>query len=162
MRQINKAGLDLVKQHEGFRAKAYICPAGKLTIGYGHVILKHEQHLKHETINKEKGEQILKSDMAKAIRAVERYITVPLNDNQFAALCSFTFNLGGGNLKVSTLRKKLNQSQYHSVPAQLKRWVYAGKKKLNGLVKRRAEEGSLFQTVPEHRQRCEACNQWID
>jgi lysozyme len=70
MRQINKAGLDLVKQHEGFRAKAYICPAGKLTIGYGHVILKNEGHLKTAVLDTEQAEETLKSDMAKAIKAV--------------------------------------------------------------------------------------------
>ncbi len=161
MRQINKAGLDLVKKHEGFRAKAYICPAGKLTIGYGHVILKNEQHLKTAIISKQQGELILKSDMTKAIRAVKRYITVPLNENQFSALCSFTFNLGGGSLQKSTLRKVLNKRKYTAVPFQLSRWVYAGKKKLRGLIKRREEEGVLFQSVSENRQRCGACNQWI-
>lgn len=160
MRQINKTGLDLVKEHEGFREKAYICPAGKLTIGYGHVILKHEQHLKHDTISKQQGEQLLESDMAKAIRAVERYITVPLNDNQFSALCSFTFNLGGGSLRKSTLRKVLNKRKYAAVPFQLSRWVYSGKKKLSGLIKRRHDEGRLFQLKPQTK-RCESCGQWI-
>lgn len=150
MRQINKAGLDLVKKHEGYRATAYRCPAGKLTIGYGHVILKKEQHLKAAVLSKQEAELILKSDMAKAIRAVERYITVPLNDNQFSALCSFTFNLGGGNLQKSTLRKVLNKRKYSAVPFQLSRWIFVGKKKLGGLIKRREEESALFQkTVQE-------------
>mgnify|MGYP000268254113 CR=1 FL=1 len=160
MRQINKTGLDLVKQHEGFRDKAYVCPAGKLTIGYGHVILKNEQNLKREIISKQKGEQLLKSDIAKAIKAVEKHITVPLNDNQFSALCSFTFNLGGENLRKSTLRKMLNKRKYNAIPFQLSRWVFSGKKKLKGLVKRRKEESELFQQAvietcccPCHRER---------
>jgi lysozyme len=108
MRQINKAGLDLVKQYEGFRATAYVCPAGKLTIGYGHVILEHEQSLRTARISMDEALSILRAEMVDAERAVERYIKVELSDNQFAELYSFTFNLGGGNLKGSTLRRLLN------------------------------------------------------
>ena len=160
MRQINKAGLDLVKQYEGFRATAYVCPAGKLTIGYGHVILEHEQSLKAARISMDEALSILRADMADAERAVERYIKVELSDNQFAALCSFTFNLGSGNLYRSTLRKKLNKGGYDSVPTELDKWVHAGGKRLNGLIRRRSDEGDLFRSETT-KQVCSLCKQEI-
>lgn len=159
MRQINEAGLDLVKQYEGFRATAYVCPAGKLTIGYGHVILDHEDYLRTARLNVDEALAILKTDMADAESAVEKYIKVELNDNQFAALCSFTFNLGAGNLKESTLRRLLNRGDYNSVPAQLNRWVYTGKTKLNGLVRRRRDEGKLFQLEVVADRCCCSCHE---
>ena len=145
MRQINSTGLNLVKLHEGFRAKAYLCPASKITIGYGHVILAGESYLNSATLNTNEAEEILRSDLAIAERHVAKLIDVDLNDNQFAALVSFAFNLGGGNLKSSTLRRLLNAGDYKCVPEQLGRWVFASGKKLNGLIKRRKEEGELFE-----------------
>ena len=87
---------------------------------------------------------MLREDLIGAEAAVERYIAVPLTDNQFAALTSFTFNLGTGSLKTSTLRKKLNRGDYDAVPSELARWVKAQGKTLKGLVRRRAAEGELF------------------
>lgn len=155
------AGLDLVKKYEGYRATAYVCPAGKLTIGYGHVILDHESYYKTANISESEAHALLLTDMADAERAVEKLIKVELSDNQFAALCSFTFNLGSGNLKASTLRKLLNKGHYQSVPEQLNRWVYTGKIKLSGLVKRRAEEGLLFLKEDGLLGRC-SCHRRLD
>ena len=112
MRQINEAGLDLVKEHESFRATAYVCAAGKLTIGYGSVILNHEDYLKSVGLSVDEALAILKTDMADVESAVEKYIKVELNDNQFAAQCSFIFNLGPGNFKESTLRRLLNRGDF--------------------------------------------------
>jgi lysozyme len=98
--------------------------------------------------------------MADAERAVEKLIKVELSDNQFAALCSFTFNLGSGNLKISTLRKLLNKGNYQSVPEQLGRWVYAAKIKLSGLVKRRSDEALLFLSKDE-KQCCCDCHKGV-
>jgi len=139
-RNINKAGLDLVKHFEGFCAEAYKCPAGVWTIGYGHTGgVKSGQR-----VTEQEAEQLLRSDLETAAAAVERYIAVPLSDNQFSALVSFTFNLGSGSLRESTLRKKLNTDDYDAVPSELARWVKANGKTLGGLVKRRAAEGVLF------------------
>ena len=157
-RQINNEGLELVKFYESFRGKAYLCPAGKLTIGYGHVILGNEPHLKEMEIDEAHAEKILRSDLAIAEKAVNRYITVDLNSNEYSALCSFTFNLGGGNLSSSTLRRLLNKGEYESVPDQLHRWVYAGKKRLNGLVKRRHAEGLLFGKLEVAQKCCCPCH----
>jgi len=139
-RNINKAGLDLIKHFEGFRAQAYICPAGVWTIGYGHT----SGVSSGQRVTEQKAEQLLHEDLADAQAAVERYIAVPLTDNQFAALVSFTFNLGAGNLKTSTLRRRLNTNDYDAVPSELARWVKANGKTLEGLFRRRAAEGELF------------------
>jgi len=144
-RNINEAGLELIKDCEGFRAQAYLCPAGVWTIGYGHT----RGVRSGQRVTEQEAEQLLQEDLADAQAAVERYIAVPLTDNQFAALVSFTFNLGAGSLKTSTLRRRLNTGDYDAVPSELARWVKAGGKTLKGLVKRRAAEGELFMRTEE-------------
>jgi lysozyme len=145
-RLINQNGLDLVKYFEGLYTDAYICPAGVPTIGYGHTA----NVTLGQSITPQEAEDILQDDMQIFAEAVEKAITVELNDNQFSALVSFAFNCGAGNLRVSTLRRKLNTNDYDCVPSELSRWVKAtdpstGKKRsLAGLVKRRAAEGALF------------------
>ncbi len=146
-REINQAGLDLVKSFEGFYADAYICPAGVLTIGYGHT---GGDVTEDQCINMMTAEELLSNDMQSAAASVERLVMVPLSENQFAALASFAFNCGAGNLGVSTLLKKLNKGDYDAVPTELCRWVKAtdpatGKKRtLAGLVRRRSAEGALW------------------
>jgi lysozyme len=145
-RLINQNGLDLVKHFEGLYTDAYMCPAGVATIGYGHT----GNVQLGQSITPEEAENILQDDMGKFAVAVEKAIKVELNDNQFAALVSFAFNCGVGNLRASTLCRQLNKGDYDCVPSELARWVKArdpntGKKRsLAGLVKRRAAEGTLF------------------
>ena len=119
----------------------YVCPAGKLTIGYGHVIKKGESFTR---ITKQRAEAILLTDMAIAESAVDRLVSVPLKSYQHAALVSFTFNLGSGNLARSTLLRKLNAGDYNGAANEFGRWVYSKGKILNGLVKRRKEEKEMF------------------
>mgnify|MGYP002700140382 CR=1 FL=1 len=151
-REINQAGLDLVKSFEGFYPDAYICPAGVLTIGYGHT---GNDVAEGQCINMTVAQELLCKDMASAAASVERLVTVPLSDNQFAALASFAFNCGAANLGVSTLLKKLNRGDYDAVPTELCRWVKAtdpatGKKRtLRGLVRRRSAEGELWLAADE-------------
>ena len=141
-RKTNALGIELIKKFEGFRADAYVCPAGVLTIGYGHTATAKAG----QTIGVDTAERLLRADVEIAESAVERHIEVSLTDNQFAALVSFTFNLGAGSLKSSTLRKKLNIEEYDAVPSEMARWVRAGGRTLAGLVQRRAAEGELFLT----------------
>jgi lysozyme len=75
---------------------------------------------------------------------VLRLIAVPLTAGQFDALVSFTFNLGGGALQRSTLRRKVNREEHAAVPAELMEWVWAGGRKLKGLVRRREAEAALY------------------
>ena len=76
-----------------------------------------------------------------------RLVTVPLTDGQFDALTSFTFNLGGGALQRSTLRRKVNREEHSAVPGEFRRWVWAGGRKLKGLVRRREAEAALYGSV---------------
>jgi lysozyme len=138
--KINKEGLELVKEFEGLKLTAYLCPANVWTIGYGHTATAR----KGMTITAERAEELLRQDIERFEKAVSRLVKVPLNENQFAALVSFTFNLGEGALQRSTLLRKLNAGDYDSVPTELNRWNQAGGKVLNGLVRRRKAEGELF------------------
>ncbi len=141
MRHITQEGLDLIKHFEGFSPTVYTCPAGYATIGYGHLITKHESF---KTIKEDDAQELLRIDAEAAERAVLRYIDVPLTDGQFDALVSFTFNLGSGALQRSTLRRKLNRQEYASVAGEFGRWVWAGGHRLKGLVRRRRAERAVF------------------
>lgn len=141
-RQINKAGLDLVKKWEGCKLTAYLCPAKIWTIGFGST----GSHVKPGmTITQDQADELLRSDL----RRFEDYVAdrcAPATDNQFSALVSFCFNLGEGNLKTSTLRRLHLEGDYAGAKAQFARWNKAGGRVLNGLVKRRAEEAALYGT----------------
>lgn len=143
MRHINEGGLELIKRFEGFSAKPYLCPAGYLTVGYGHVV-RNPDNFRHG-ISQREALEILASDVEEAERCVLRFIAVPLTDGQFDALVSFTFNLGSGALQRSTLRRRINRGEHEDVPAEFMKWVWAGGRKLKGLISRRAEEALLYQ-----------------
>ena len=138
---ISQNGIELIKKYEGCRLEAYKCPAGILTIGYGHT--GSEVHL-GQKITQEQAEKYLKQDITIHSNNVSRLVKAPLNQNQFDALVSFEYNVGYGNFASSTMLKLLNQKKYTEVAAQFGRWVYANKKILQGLVKRRAAEKELF------------------
>ncbi len=142
MRHIKQNGLDLIKRFEGFSRTVYFCPAGYPTIGYGHVVKDDEDF--SAGIDEAQAEELLRQDAQIAERAVLRLIDVPLTDGQFDALVSFTYNLGGGALQRSTLRRKINREEHAEVPEQFMRWVWAGGRKLKGLVRRRAAEAGLY------------------
>lgn len=136
-------GIELIKKYEGFRANAYKCPAGKWTIGYGHTRTASIG----QTITEIDAEELLKSDLGVSEWAVNHYVKVPLNQNQFDALVSFVFNVGYGNFKKSTLLKLLNQGNYEVARKEFYKWRKGGGKVLPGLVKRRAAEAELFGKV---------------
>ena len=144
VRHITDHGLDLICRFEGFSPTIYICPAGWPTIGYGHVVRGHERGRLANGIDEETGDELLRRDVGAAERAVSRFIRVSLTDGRFDALVSFAFNLGTGALQRSTLRKKVNREEHEAVPTELRRWVWAGGRKLKGLVRRRAAEASLY------------------
>lgn len=145
MRHITENGLNLIKQFEGFSSEIYICPAGYKTIGYGHLVRENDKEMFAGGITKAAGEALLIKDVRWAEHAVLRLIDVPLTDGQFDALVSFTFNLGGGALQRSTLRRKVNREEHDEVPREFLRWVWAGGRKLRGLIRRREAEGELYQ-----------------
>ena len=144
MRHLTDEGLALIKRFEGFEPEVYICPGGWPTIGYGDVVRDHERERFADGIDEAIGEELLRRDVAAAERAVLRLIRVPLADGQFDALCSFTFNLGAGALQRSTLRRKVNREEHDAVPAEFGRWVWAGGRKLKGLIRRREAEAQIY------------------
>lgn len=144
MRQITQEGLRLIKRFEGFEPEIYLDAAGLPTIGYGHLIRKGEHKMFENGISEAAGEALLIKDVLVAERAVLRLIDVPLTDGQFDALVSFTFNLGGGALQRSTLRRKVNREEHNEVPREFLRWVWAGGRKLQGLVRRRDAERRVY------------------
>lgn len=142
----NTAGVDLIKGFERLELEAYRCSSGVPSIGYGHT--KNVQP--GDKITKRKAEQFLREDLAEAEEAVMKYVLVELNENQFSALVSFTFNTGTYAFRTSTLLKMINSEKWSEVRPQMLRWVYGtdrktGRKiKLNGLVRRRTAEYALF------------------
>lgn len=91
-------------------------------------------------IGEDEAEGLLRRDVGIAERSVLRFISVPLTDGQFDALVSFAFNVGAGGLQRSTLRRKVNREEHALVPAEFLKWVWAGGRKLRGLVRRREAE----------------------
>lgn len=138
--------IELTKQFEGCRLKAYPDPATKgapWTIGFGHT-----RGVKQgDTCTQEQADKWLLEDMQWAIAAVKALVTVPLNDNQLTALADFVFNVGVGNFKSSTLLRNLNAGNYEVAAQQFARWIYAAGKVMGGLVRRRQAEMDLFLKV---------------
>lgn len=139
-RQLNQAGLDLIKRFEGFKSRAYRDPVGVVTIGWGHTRTARLGQI----VTRQQGEALLRQDIAEFERAVETLVDVPLTDNQFAALVSLAFNIGAGALRRSTLRHKLNAGDYSGAAREFLRWDKAGGRVLKGLSQRRYAEMSLF------------------
>jgi len=146
--QISQEGLSLIKKFEGCKLESYKCAAGVWTIGYGstHGITEGM------SISQERADMLLLEDVEKFEQAVNDLVEVSLEQNQFDALVSWTFNLGPANLKNSTLLKVLNSSHvdWNDVPEQIKRWNKAGGKVLEGLVRRREAEALLFEGKEWH------------
>lgn len=139
-RRISVYGLALIKQFEGCELRAYRDPVGVLTIGYGHTGPDVKPGM---TITQDQADALLRKDVARFEKAVAGMAKVA-TDNQFDALVSFAYNLGEEALRRSTLLRKHNEGDYAGAKAEFARWVNAGGKKLNGLVKRRAEEAELY------------------
>lgn len=139
--QTSKRGRDAIKLFEGLRTTAYRCPAGVWTIGYGHTGKDITEGL---TISTQRAEVLLMKDLIPIEKGIQELVKVPLTQGQFDALVSFTYNLGLGSLRSSTLLKLLNLRKYTEAANQFERWVYAGNKKLEGLVRRRRKEKEIF------------------
>lgn len=136
----SKAGADLIKQYEGLNLTPYICPAGKLTVGYGHT------NSVSGTISELEAEELLQKDLEQIEKQLEQRLTVKVNENQFSALVSFVYNLGITRFDNSTLKKLINQGKFKEAANEFPKWVHAGGKKLKGLEARREAEKKLFLT----------------
>ena len=138
--QLSNKGHDILKYFEGCRLEAYQDSVGVWTIGYGHTKRVYEGM----TITQDEAEQMLLEELVEYEGYIERYVEVPLTQEQFDALTVWVYNLGPTNLSSSTLLKRLNDGRYDLVPDQIKRWDKAGGKQLAGLTKRRAAEARHF------------------
>tara|TARA_R110002167_G_scaffold124730_1_gene304393 strand:- start:865 stop:1323 length:459 start_codon:yes stop_codon:yes gene_type:complete len=136
----SSVGIDLIKEFEGCELKAYRCSGDVLTWGYGHT----RYVVEGEEITQEQADNLLIKDIESFEHQVNRLIDVEVNQNQFDALISWTFNLGCGSLKSSTLLKVLNAGDYDNCAEQILRWDKAGGKVLAGLTRRRKAEAALF------------------
>ena len=137
---INAEGLQLIKDSEGLRLKAYDDGVGVPTIGWGHTDGVKWSH----TITEDQAHAFLVEDLKWAEEAVEDLVKVSITENQFSAMVSFTFNVGATAFKNSTMLRKLNAGDYAGAARQFTRWVFAKHKKLKGLVIRREKEKALF------------------
>lgn len=133
-------GKDLIKQFEGLRLDAYRCPAGIPTIGWGHTKgVKMGQHI---TIAQ--AEEMLVEDIA-PIERILNGMKINFQQEQFDALVSWIFNLGGGAFRGSTMHQRiLEDANDEEITDQMVKWVYSGREMLTGLMRRRVEEANLF------------------
>ncbi|CAD5269941.1 MULTISPECIES: lysozyme [Halomonadaceae] len=129
----------VVSYYEGYQPTAYRDPVGVATICYGHTATARMG----QTLSQERCTQLLQADLGHAFAAVDRRAQVDLPPPTRAALASFVYNVGEGAFARSTLLRKLNAGDLSGACQELSRWVYAGGRKLNGLVKRRATEREL-------------------
>lgn len=137
---ISKRGLQFIRSKEGLRLIAYKDSAGVWTIGYGHT----ETVFPKMQITEGQAESLLRNDLMRFEKAIRDLVDVPLSQNEYDALCSFTFNIGVSAFMESTLLRKLNNLDYFGAADQLLRWSYAGGKQLQGLLNRRRDERLYF------------------
>lgn len=153
--QVSEKGKKLLAEWEGVKLQVYKDVAGLPTIGVGHLLTRDELTsgkiwirggpIKYANgLTKEQVMDLLGQDLEEFEKVVNNSVKVELKQNQFDALVSFTFNVGANAFKNSTLLKVLNQGQYEEVPNQLRRWVYAGGQKVQGMINRREKEINLW------------------
>jgi lysozyme len=145
---ISPSGVALIKQFEGLRLKAYPDPGTgnePWTIGYGTTVYPDGRKVKKgDVITKAQALEYLQHDTRRFANAVGQVVSVPLNQNRFDALVSFTYNVGISAFSRSTLLRKINAREYEAAEAEFDKWVYAAGKVLPGLVTRRKAEHDLF------------------
>ena len=138
-------GKNLIKQFEGKRLSAYDDGVGVWTIGYGTIKYPNGLRVKRgDTCTDAQANTYFNNDLITFENAVNRLVKVKLNQNQFDALVSFTYNLGETNLYKSTLLKKLNAGDYIGASNEFEKWNKASGRVLTGLTRRRKAEKELF------------------
>ena len=154
---VSPKAIDMIKHHEGVRQKPYQCPARLWTIGVGHVMYPEQGRLKIEDrdafqtrpedmrkYTMEEVDGILRHDLDRFERGVEKFCHVPLTQGMFDGLVSFSFNVGLGTLQRSTLRQKVLRGDKEGAAEELLKYCMAGGKILKGLQNRRMDERALF------------------
>ena len=154
---VSPKAIEMIKHHEGVRFKPYQCPAKLWTIGVGHVLYPNQIKIllsergayalhpdDNRTFTKEEVDGILRADLDRFERGVERFCPVPLTQGMFDGLVSFSFNVGLGTLQRSTLRQKLLRGDKEGAAEELLKYCMGGGKVLKGLQNRRIDERALF------------------
>lgn len=147
---ISQKGLEIIKKFEGFSPQRYKCPAGKPSIGYGHVLTKDE---KYTYIAKETAEELLRQDIRKVEYTINRSVLVPLTQGQFDAIASLVYNWGSGNFLRSFGLKRLNKEDYEGALAEFSEVTRCNGQELPGLLRRREAEAKLFNEKPDQLQK---------
>jgi lysozyme len=160
--KVSEAGLKLLKHHEGFRRKPYLCAAKIWTIGYGHAMYPEQMKIPSTPEGMERRKafplrpednrvwsveeigELLVKDVVRFERAVLRFISVPLKQHEFDALISATYNLGSGWLQRSQVRQKINRGDKKGAMENLLKFNKGGGVVLRGLDNRRKDEVALF------------------
>jgi len=138
-------GRHFIEQWEGLFLHTYNDGVGVLTIGYGHTTAAGPPQVHYGmTITQPQADEILAADLASVEADVNRLVKVPINQNQFDALVSFTFNCGAGALARSNVLHAVNAGHFAQVPDALMAWTHGGGHVMLGLVRRRKAEGALF------------------
>lgn len=147
--ELNQRGKDLIKKFEGCKLTAYKCSAGVFTIGYGNTFYEDGTKVKEgDVITQERAEQLFDLIVNDFAEQVDALVKSNVTENNFAAIVSFTFNVGVGNLKKSTLLKKVNANpKDKTIPAEFRKWVRANGEVLKGLVRRREAEAKLYEQL---------------
>jgi len=154
---VSLKAIEVIKHHEGVRQKPYRCPAKLWTVGVGHVLYPEQGKLpidQRESVNlkiedfrtfsMEEVNAILRRDLDRFERGVEKFCPVPLTQGMFDSLVSFSFNVGLGTLQRSTLRQKLLRGDKEGAAEELLKYCMAGGKILKGLQNRRIDERAMF------------------
>lgn len=135
-------GIELIKHFEGLESKAYVCPGGKWTIGYGHT----KGVKPGDVVTEEQAEELLRADLIEAERYVATYVHAPLRQNQFDALVSFVYNVGCGNFRRSSLLKEVNcdADNFGDIRPRFMASCKSKGKVISGLTRRRKAEADLY------------------
>lgn len=148
LRDISEYGYSIIRESEGFEAKAYKDTGGVWTIGYGTIKYPNGTRVKSgDTCTKGQAELWLINDCKWVDACLDKHVKVKINQNQFDALASFVYNIGETAFVKSTMLTLINQSKFDLAAAQFDRWIYDNGKVINGLKNRRAKEKQLFAMV---------------
>jgi len=141
-------GLPIIKKFEGLKLKAYLCPAGLPTIGYGNTRYEDGSTVKlGEQISIDRADKLLMHTVSQFEKQVKEMVRKDITENQLGALTSFAFNVGIGNFQLSTLRRLVNANPSNAaIRLEFMKWNKAGGKVLNGLTRRRQAEADLYFT----------------
>jgi lysozyme len=141
---LSPQGLALIRSFEGFSATPYLCPAGKWTVGYGHVLVTPPEKIPPLPISMQQAEALLLKDVSLAENAIHRFVKSPITQPQFDALTSFIYNIGIAAFSRSRLLKLLNAGKNTEAAEEFCRWVYVNGKRSKGLERRRKAERAMF------------------